>query len=285
MSDALSAIFDGPAESLATGFVFTEGPVWHPEGFLYFVDIRRSQLLRWIPGQQPFVVQEDTKGGNGLTFDLQGRLIMCEGDNRRVARTERDGSISVLADRWEGKRLNRPNDVVGNSDGSIYFTDPGGRLPPEEAEIGFSGVYRVAPDGSISLASDDCDYPNGLAFSPDEKVLYVANSRADKYIRAYDVQPGGSLTNSRIFADMSAPEEEVPDGMKVDQEGRVFCTGPGGTWIFDKDGNRLGIYRTPEVPANCAFGGTDRRTLFLTARTSVYTVRVKVPGVGIPTAR
>ncbi len=282
MSDALSAIFDGPAERLATGYVFTEGPVWNPEGYLYFVDVRQSLLLRWIPGQQADVVRADTKGGNGLTFDLQGRLIMCEGDNRRVARTERDGSISALADRWEGKRLNRPNDVVGVSNGSIYFTDPGGRLPPEEVEIGFPAVYRVDPDGSISLVSDDCEYPNGLAFSPDERVLYVANSRADKYIRAYDVKPDGSVTNSRVFADMSAPEEDVPDGMKVDMEGRVFCTGPGGTWIFDKEGNRLGIYTTPEVPANCAFGGSDRRTLFLTAHTSVYTVRVKMPGVGIP---
>ena len=149
-------------------------------------------------------------------------------------------------------------------------------------EIGFPAVYCVDPDGSISLVSDDCEYPNGLAFSPDERVLYVANSRADKYIRAYDVKPDGSVTNSRVFADMSAPEEDVPDGMKVDMEGRVFCNGPGGTWIFDKDGNRLGIYTTPEVPANCAFGGSDRRTLFLTAHTSVYTMRVKVPGVGIP---
>ena len=281
MSDDLSVILDGKPERLATGFVFTEGPVWHPDGFLYFVDFMNSRLLRWVPGCQVEVVRENTNGGNGLTFDLQRRLIMCEGGNRRVSRTEPDGKITVLADRWEGKRLNMPNDVVGLSDGSIYFTDPGDQLPPEEREIDVSGVYRIAPDGSVFLVTADCEYPNGLAFSPDERFLYVANSRADKYIRAFDLQPDGSVTNSRVFADMSSKEEDVPDGMKVDMEGRVFCTGPGGTWIFDKDGNRLGILCTPEVPANCAFGGSDNRTLFFTARTSIYTVRVKVPGLKV----
>jgi gluconolactonase len=185
----------------------------------------------------------------------------------------------VVADRWDGKRLNRPNDAVGRSDGSIYFTDPGMRVPEGEREIDVSGVMRVAADGSVQLATADCEYPNGLAFSPDESVLYVANSRPNKYIRAFDVAADGSLSNSRVFADMTAPEEEVPDGMKVDTAGNVFCTGPGGTWVFDSSGNKLGVIVTPEVPANLAFGGSDCRTAFLTARTSVYTLRVKTPGV------
>lgn len=299
MSDDLSTILDGQPERIATGFVFTEGPLWHPDSFLYFVDIRRNHLLRWVPGRQAEIIREGTNEGNGLTFDLQGRLLMCEGGNRRVARTENDGAITVLADRWDGKRLNRPNDVVGRSDGSIYFTDPQGRVPQDEREIGFSGVYRVDSDGQVHLATDECEYPNGLAFSPDESILYVAISRLDercleeeernevcthRRIRAFDVAPDGTLGNNRIFADMSSAETGVPDGMKVDMEGHVFCTGNGGTCVFDKDGRHLGTIRTDEVPANCAFGGSDLRTLLLTARTSLYSVRVKAPGVAVPRA-
>jgi gluconolactonase len=181
-------------------------------------------------------------------------------------------------DRFEGKRLNRPNDVVCKSDGSIYFTDPGLRVPLADRELPSAGVYRIAPDGKTSLVAD-CEYPNGLAFSPDERVLYVANTRWTQYIHALEIAGDGKLIRRRIFADMSSDETDgVPDGMKVDVEGRVFCTGPGGTWVFAPDGTRLGIIRTPEVPANCAFGGPDLRTLFLTARTSVYALRVKVPG-------
>ena len=299
MSDSLSNIFDGEPERIATGFIFTEGPVWHPDGFLYFVDIRRSQILRWVPGQQVNVHLENSNESNGLTFDLQGRMVICEGGKRRMIRTGPDGSTTVVADKWQGKRLNRPNDVVGRSDGSIYFSDPGGRVPPGERDLSFSGVFRIAPDGQVHLATDECEYPNGLAFSPDESVLYVAISRLDercleeeerkelcthRLIRAFDVAPDGSLSNNRVFADMSSAEEGVPDGMKVDAEGRVFCTGNGGTCIYDKDGKFLGTLRTAEVPANCAWGGSDNRTLFLTARTSLYSVRTKEPGVRIPRA-
>jgi sugar lactone lactonase YvrE len=280
MSDDLSMILESPTvERVATDFVFTEGPLWHPDGFLLFVDIRRSLLLRWQPGKGVEIVRENTGEGNGLTFDRQGRLIMCEGGNRRLSRTEADGRVVTLVDRWQGKRLNRPNDVVCHSDGRIYFTDPGLRVPPEQREIDVSPVFRVAPDGTIALATADCEYPNGLAFSPDERTLYVANTRHQMYMRAFDVQPDGTLTNSRVFADMSSTEEGVPDGMKVDAEGRIFCTGPGGAWVFDPSGRHLGTIRLPEIPANCAFGGPDRRTLFFTARTSLYAVRVKVPGI------
>ena len=246
MADAMSAVLETTqAERLATGFVFTEGPLWHPDGFYYFVDVRASMLYRVTPGRPHEVVREKTGGGNGTTFDLQGRLVLCEGDNRRVVRQAADGRFEVLMDRFEGKRLNRPNDVVCRSDGSIYFTDPGLRVPLAEREVPHAGVYRVAPDGAVGLVAD-FEYPNGLAFSPDERRLYVTDG--------------------------------VPDGMKVDVEGRVYCTGPGGTWVFAPDGARLGIIRTPEVPANLAFGGPDLRTLFFTARTSVYTLRAKVPG-------
>ena len=279
MGDDLSRVLEtSQAERLATGFVFTEGPLWHPDGFYYFVDVRSSVLYRVTPGRAPEVVRDKTGAGNGTTFDLQGRLVLCEGDNRRVTRTGADGRLEVLMDRFEGKRLNRPNDVVCKSDGAIYFTDPGLRVPLAERELPSAGVYRIAPDGKTSLVAD-CEYPNGLAFSPDERILYVANTRWTQYIHALELDSAGGLVRRRIFADMSSDETDgVPDGMKVDVEGRIFCTGPGGTWVFAPDGTRLGIIRTPEVPANLAFGGPDLRTLLLTARTSVYALRVTTPG-------
>jgi len=279
MADAMSAILETTqAERLATGFVFTEGPLWHPDGFYYFVDVRASMLYRVAPGRPHEVVREKTGGGNGTTFDLQGRLILCEGDNRRVTRRATDDRFEVLVDRFEGKRLNRPNDVVCRSDGSIYFTDPGLRVPLAEREVEHAGVYRIAPDGAVSLVAD-FEYPNGLAFSPDERLLYVANTRWAQYIHVLELDADGRMARRRIFADMSSDETDgVPDGMKVDVEGRVYCTGPGGTWVFAPDGTRLGVIRTPEVPANLAFGGPDLQTLFFTARTSVYTLRAKVPG-------
>ena len=294
MGDELSDIFDGEPQLVATGFGYAEGPVWHPEGYLYFVDIPNNQLLRWGPGHQVEVVRENTNGGNGLTLDLQGRLVMCESGNGRVARTEADGTITVLSDRWDGKKLNRPNDVAGRSDGSIYFTDPGFRdpmngVPLEEREVRFGGVFCVSPDGNTSLVSADCAFPNGLAFSPDERVLYVANSFNEwpnidegRYIRAFDVQPDGSLSNSRVFADMTSDQPGVPDGLKVDDEGRVFCGGSGGMWVFDQQGRHLATLVTPEVAANLAFGGDDRRTLYITAKTSLFSAAVKVAGVKVP---
>ena len=283
MADSLDQIVESPpAECLATGFVFTEGPLWHPDGYWLFVDVRREPgaIFRLNPGGEPEIFREPSNGSNGLTFDLQGRLVMCDGDGRQMSRREHDGAIVTLADRWEGKRLNRPNDVVCHSDGSIYFTNPGGRLDPAEREIDFSGVHRIAPDGIVTAVVTDIEYPNGLAFSPDESILYVTNTRDRMYIAAYDVQPDGSVTGKRDFADMSSDEPDgVPDGMKVDSEGRVYCTGPGGCWVFDPDGQRLGIIRLPEIPANCAWGGPDNRTMFFTAHTSVYTLRMTTMGI------
>ena len=286
MADNLSAIVESSeAERLATGFVFTEGPLWHPDGFYYFVDVRKSMFYRLTPGGKPEVLRENTGEGNGTTFDLEGRLIMCEGGNRRITRTSADGKIEVLCDRFEGKRLNRPNDVVCRSDGSIYFTDPGLRVPLAERELPYAAIYRIDQSGAVSMLAD-FEYPNGLAFSPDERTLYVANTRWAQYIHALEIGADGAMVRRRIFADMSSDETDgVPDGMKVDVQGRVYCTGPGGTWVFAPDGARLGIIRTPEVPANLVFGGADLRTLFLTARTSVYTLRVKVPGQPHPLFR
>jgi gluconolactonase len=284
MADALSAILESTeAERLATGFGFTEGPLWHPDGFYYFVDIRRSELHRIFPGKAPELVRASTGEGNGLTFDLEGRLVMCEGGHRRVTRWSADGTGEVLMDRFQGKRLNRPNDVVCRSDGSIYFTDPGLRVPWEQREMPHAAVYRITPDGGIGMVAD-FEYPNGLAFSPDERRLYVANTRWAQYIHVLDLDSAGNMVRRRIFADMPSDSDQngVPDGMKVDVEGRVYCTGPDGTWVFAPDGTRLGVIRTPEVPANVAFGGPDLRTLFLTARTSIYTMRVKVPGQPLP---
>jgi gluconolactonase len=275
------------AERLATGFVFTEGPLWHPDGYYYFVDIRQNKLYRMTPGKAPEVVTE-TQGGNGTTFDLQGRVVMCEGTARRVVRIGRDGKIETLVDRYQGGRFNRPNDVVCRSDGSIYFTDPDKRVPYTEREIPAPAgvdnlwdgacVYRVAPDGAVTVLAN-CEYPNGLAFSPDERTLYVANTRSSKYIHAIEVDAAGKMTRRRIFADMNAGEEPgIPDGLKVDSQGRVYCTGPGGIWVFTPEGTHIGTIKFPEQSVNFAFGGADLRTLFCCAHTSVYTLRVRVPG-------
>ncbi len=296
MADQLSGIVASRPQRLATGFVFTEGPVWHPDGYWLFVDIRRTLVYRLAPGGIPEVFRENSGASNGLTFDLQGNLILCEGDNRQLTRRGADGSYTPIATHVDGKRINRPNDVVGRSDGSLYFTDPAGRLTAEERELDFAGVHRVAPDGSVSVATRNTEYPNGIAFSPDESVLYVAITRLDdgcieekergqvcrhQFIRAFDVAADGSLSNSRIFADMHSNQDGVPDGMKVDVEGRVYCTGSGGCWVFDSSGSLQGVIVLPEIPANCAWGGDDNRTMLFTARTSVFSMQMTTPGTAI----
>ena len=292
---------DQEAQQLATDFAFTEGPLWHPDGYWLFVDLRREPpvIHRMSPaGGTPEIVREPSGGTNGMTLDLQGRLLMCEGDNRAITRMEADGTINVVADRWDGKRFHRPNDIVCRSDGSIYITNPSGRVPEEEQEIEWPGtLHRIATDGTVDLLAHDIDFPNGIAFSPDESVLYVSNTRKlgerpdqywdgevkqNQFIQAYDVAADGSLSNSRMFGSMASAEDGVPDGMKVDAEGRVYCTGSGGVWVFAPDGEHLGIIRVPEIPANCAFGGPDFRTMLFTARTSVYSLRMTTPGAPLP---
>ena len=275
------------AEKVATGFVFTEGPLWHPDDFWYFVDLRPNRLHKIKIGQKTELVR-NTEGGNGTTFDLQGRLIVCEGDARRVTRTDASGTVTALADNYKGGRFSRPNDVVCHSNGCIYFTDPDKRRPYHEREIpgragdnnlwDGAGVYRVATDGTVSQIAN-CEYPNGLAFSPDERTLYVANTRSSKYIHAIKLDAAGNMVSRSIFADMNeGTEPGIPDGLKVDSIGRVYCTGPGGIWVVDPSGKHIGTIKWPEQAVNFAFGGPDMRTLFCCAHTSVYTLRVKVPG-------
>ena len=281
---------------LTTGWGRTEGPLWHAEGFVTFVDLAGSRLLRWDPTGQVTVVREQTGEGNGCTLDRQGRLLMCEGaDHQRITRMDVAGTVTTIAERWHGKRLNKPNDIVCRSDGSIFFTDPELRLPPTQRELGFSGVFRIDPQGQVHLATNECEYPNGLAFSPDESILYVAISRLDercfeeeaggevcphRRIRAFDVAPDGTLSHNRVFCEMASAAPGVPDGLKVDTEGRVWCVGSGGIWVVAPSGEVIGIVQTPEVVRNLAFGGPDFRTLYLTPGASLAQLEVTTPGIG-----
>jgi gluconolactonase len=287
MPDRLAEIVESAEpKRLATGFQFTEGPLWHQDGYLLFVDIRTSRIFRLEPGGEPELFREDSGESNGMTFDAQGRLVVCEMINQRVTRREDDGSYTVLADSWNGQRLNRPNDVVGRSDGSLYFTNPGReRLDPSQVDMQFNSVHRIRPDGTVNMVVPGIEYPNGIAFSPDETVLYVANTRPGQYILAFDIDDSGDVCGTRHFADMPSETATngVPDGMKVDVEGRVYCTGPDGCWVFDPSGELMGIIRLPEYPANCGWGGPDNRTMFFTANTSVYSLRMTTPGTKIPT--
>jgi gluconolactonase len=221
-----------------------------------------------------------------LTRDLQGRLIACEHDSRRVTRQEPDGSITVVSNSYQGRRLNRPNDVVVKSDGSIYFTDPWTNpAPPEQWDLSFSGVYRVSPDlGTLTLLVADFVIPNGLAFSPDESVLYINDSRRG-HIRAFDVQPNGTLAvaSDRVYADLTGDRPGVPDGMKLDVEGNVYCGGSGGLWVLDPNGKHLGtIVHGQAATTNLAWGADDWKTMYITTRNTLVSVQLKIAGLPVP---
>lgn len=283
---------DARIERVAGGLGFTEGPAWRGNALL-FSDIPNNRIARWrrLP-EGPELTTYATGRSNGLTLDRQGRILAAEHGGRRVTRVAEDGARTVLAEKYQGKRLNSPNDIVVKSDGTIYFTDPPyavqigtpGIARPEGwwkaeipgKELSVHGVYRLTPDGALQLLVDDFALPNGLAFSPDESVLYVDDS-AHKHIRAFDVGADGGLTNSRILLDMASSDPGVPDGMKVDLQGNVFCTGPGGVWVCRADGTFLGRLILPELPANLAWG-EDGSVLFLTARTSVYRMQTRTRG-------
>ena len=284
---------DASVERIAGGLGFTEGPVWR-DGSLLFSDIPNNRIARWIRlPEGPELTTYTTGMSNGLTLDHQGRVVAAEHGGRRVVRLADDGSREVLAEQVEGMRLNSPNDIVVKSDGAIYFTDPPyaiqpgvpGMTRPEGwwtqpipgKEQSCNGVSRLGPDGNLDLIVDDFALPNGLAFSPDESLLYVDDS-ARKQIRAFDVGSDGRLSNNRILLDMSSEDSGVPDGLKVDQEGNVFCTGPGGVWVCRANGEFLGRIILPELPANLGWG-EDGSVLFLTARTSVYRLPTKTAGV------
>jgi gluconolactonase len=271
-------------EQVATGFGFTEGPVWCGNYFL-FSDIPMNRIIRLdFRREGPEVTTFRTPSGNpnGSTLDNSHRLINCEHSGRRVTLTEIDGTVKVLAEHYDGGRLNSPNDVVVRSDGSIYFTDPpfGLRNGTENKEQPCNGVYRIATDGDITRLLDDFDACNGLAFSPDESILYI-NDTFRRHIRAFDVAADGSLSNGRIFIEMTGEEPGAPDGMKVDTMGNIYCTGPGGFWIISPEGKCLARVFPPEPPANMAWGDNDWQTLYITARTSVYRMRFLVPGIPV----
>ena len=271
-------------QRVATGFMFTEGPLWHPTGrFLLFSDMPGNIIRRWTAsgGVTPFRQPSDMT--NGMTYDRQERLLTCEHATSRVTRTEADGSLTVLATHYDGKQLNSPNDIVVGRDGAIYFTDPiYGRVEyygvPREPELAFRGVYRIDPrDGALTLLAEDFSQPNGLCFSPDEKRLFV-NDTERANIRVFDVGADGALSGDRVFAVTSGEGEGAPDGLKIDSAGNVYCSGPGGVHVFDPEGVCLGVIRVPEPVANFTLGGDDYRSLFITASTSLYRIQVQVPG-------
>jgi gluconolactonase len=280
-----------PIEYLADGYGGAQGPAegplwWKEGGYLLFSDIHNNRRMKYQPGAGVSLFQERTNRANALTRDLQGRLIACEHDSRRVTRQELDGSITVIANSFQGRRLNRPNDVVVKSDGCVYFTDPWtSPAAPEQWDLTFAGVYRVTPDlGTLSLLIDDFVLPNGLAFSPDESVLYINDTRRG-HIRAFDMLPNGMLAKhtDRVFADLRGPEPGVPDGMKVDVQGNVYCGGSGGIWVMDKTGKKLGrIMHGAPATTNLAFGGDDWKTIYFTSRNHLGSVKVKIAGVTVP---
>ena len=293
LDPALEAIIPAGAqiEQLASGFQFTEGPAWHPDGYLLFSDPNANTIYRLTEDGDLSVYRTKSgytgtdiaaygqPGSNGLALDREGRLTIDEHGNRRVTRLERNGTLTVLADRYEGKRLNSPNDLVYRSDGALYFTDPPFGLPKffddPRKELKFSGVYLLK-DGVLTLLARELTGPNGLAFSPDEKFLYVDNwDEKKKVVMRYPVRPDGTVGEGTVFFDMKdAPEPEALDGLKVDPAGNLFVSGPGGVWILSPEGKHLGTIKAPELPANFAFGGKDRKTLYMTARTSVYRIKL-----------
>ena len=311
LDPALDALIPAGAqiEKVADGFGFLEGPVWvhsGKSGYLIFSDIPANVIDKWDPqdkkssvflaksgfagadpGDAGFQLNNGHAvlalyGSNGITLDKQGRVTYCQHGDRGIMRLEKDGKRTVLASRYEGKRLNSPNDLVYKSDGSLYFSDPPYGLrkldDDPKKELPFSGVFLLSK-GKLQVVYKDFKAPNGLAFSPDEKYLYIDDSASKTYWR-FEVQPDGTLTNKKLLIDMSSSKEEgVPDGMKIDQKGNIYGAGPGGIWVITPEGKHLGTIRPPENPANLAWGDADGKTLYFTAVTGLYRLRLNVPGI------
>ncbi len=293
---------DARLEKLADGFTWTEGPIWVADGgYLLFSDIPRNSIFRWKEGQgvslflHPSGYTGNTyyglePGSNGMTLDSAGRLIACEHGDRRVSRLYRDGGKMTLADAYQGKRFNSPNDLVYKSDGMLYFTDPAYGIPDRyedttRRELDFCGVYRVSPGREVELLTAELDKPNGLAFSPDESVLYVSQSDPDRAIwMRYAVRADGTLDQGEVFYDVTEYTGRLPgnpDGFKVDERGNLFATGPGGVWVFSPEGKALGRIETGERTANCAWGD-DGSTLYITAHMLVLRIQTKTRAAVIP---
>jgi gluconolactonase len=285
---------DAQIEKLAGGFTFIEGPLWRPPNALWFSDVVGNVVRQWTTdGKVTEILKPGGYDGNslpaggfvgpnGMIAGKDGNVLLCQHGNRRIARIDKDMKVTTLVDKFEGKKLNSPNDLVFRSDGSLYFTDPPYGLPKQDEdpakELKFNGVYRLA-NGKLQVLVKDMTRPNGIAFSPDEKTLYVANSDENKKLwMRYDVAANGTLSNGKVFADVTSEKEDgLPDGMKVDTLGNVYATGPGGVWVFSPDGKHLGTIKPPETPANCGWGD-DGKTLYMTARTGLYRIKLAVAG-------
>jgi gluconolactonase len=283
-SASLPMLPDAAIEQIATGFIFTEGALWHgSEGYLLFSDIIGNQMHRWHPSQGVTGFRAPSHMANGNAWDRQGRLLTCEHATSRVTRTEPNGEVTTLATQFEGRALNSPNDIVVKSDGAVYFTDPVfGRREPHgvlrDPELDHSSVYRLDTNtGELSRLSPRLEQPNGLCFNPGESLMYV-NDSPRKQIHVFPVEADGSLGEGQLFASLPGDEPGVPDGMKVDTRGNIYCCGPGGIHVLTSDGQRIARIRFPEKACNFAFGDADYRTLYVTASTSVYRLRVEVPG-------
>lgn len=291
--DALIAP-DASAELLADGFLFTEGPLWRPFGALWFSDIPGNVVRQWAPdgtiteilrpgGYDGHELPPGFIGPNGSTAGPEGAVMLCQHGNRRVVRIDRERRVTVVADRFEGRRLNSPNDIVFRSDGRLYFTDPPYGLPKQDddpaKELRWNAVFMVV-DGRLEPLVTTHHRPNGLAFSPDERTFYLANSDADhRYWMRYDVAADGTIHDGEVFADVSRePEPGLPDGFKIDSLGHIYTTGPAGIWVFTPGGRHLGTIVLPEQPANLAWGDADWRTLYITAETGLYRLRTQVAG-------
>lgn len=288
-SDAIWELIDPDAalKEVATGFTFTEGPIWHPkDGYLLFSDMPGDVRRKYTPGEGIEEVRNPSNKCNGMTYDHALNLLVCEHVTSSLKRENTDGTVDIVASHFEGKELNSPNDVCVRSDGSIYFSDPWyGRMPvfgeERDRELGFQGVYRVPPGGGdLELVVDREKYeqPNGLCFSPDESLMYI-NDTPNALIDVYDVNADGSLSNGRRFAEgigSGVIEEGIPDGMKCDERGNIWVTGPGGVWVFDTGGEHIGTVNVPQNVGNLTWGDDDWKTLYMPSSTSLYTIRTKV---------
>ena len=270
----------GEVDAVADGFSYAEGPAWHPDGYLLFADSPVNRLLRWDPEKGTSLVRAPSFGVTAIAFDREGRLLATEHQNRRISRTEPDGTIVTVVDRFEGKRLNSPNDLVVGDDDTVFFTDPPYGLPGQRdgKELDFQGVFRLDPDGRLRLLVRDMSRPNGIGLSPNGRTLYVTDS-SRVHLKAFTFKPDGTVGAGRVLAKMppwKSGVQGVPDGLTVNASGHVLVAGPGGVWVFADNGGRLGVIATPEAPSAVAFGGPDGRTLFITARTRLYRVKMTV---------
>lgn len=260
-------------EKVAAGYIYTEGPAWSREGHLIFSDVPGNKLIEFTPGEKASVFRENSNGAIGNTFDAQGRLYTCESHARRVTRTDKKGKIEVLAERWQGKRLNAPNDIVVRKDGQIYFTDPAFGNQQDTRELDFYGVFHISHRGEMEVVAKPKGRPNGIALSPNGRILYVTNSD-ERNVRAYDLDGKGAASNERVLIS-NIPG--VPDGIKVDETGNLYLAAEH-LEIYAPDGKHLGALITTETPSNCAFGDGDFQSLYITARNFLYRVRMNVKG-------